>query len=167
MNQPIPEKNTDFETRSLDAICVNTSELRHPVWHLVKYLLAGISFGIILTKAEVISWFRIQEMFRLQSFHMYGVIGSAVVVGCLSVGLIKKFSVRTIYGEEIVLTKKPFNKGQVIGGLLFGFGWVMTGACPGPMFALIGSGVSVMTATLFSAIAGTWFYGLIRAKLPH
>lgn len=167
MSPKLQDNNTDFETRSLDAICVNTSELNHPVWYLIKYLMAGICFGIILTKAEVISWFRIQEMFRLESFHMYGVIGSAVTVGMLSVWLIKKFSIKTIYGEEIALPKKAFNQGQVYGGLLFGFGWAMTGACPGPMYALLGTGASVMLISLLSAIAGTWFYGWIREKIPH
>jgi uncharacterized membrane protein YedE/YeeE len=121
----------------------------------------------MLVKSEVISWFRIQEMFHLQSFHMYGVIGSAVVTGILSILLIKKLNIKTIYGEPIVLIPKKFNKGQVYGGLLFGFGWALTGACPGPLFALIGTGASVIVVTLFSAIAGTWVYGLIREKLPH
>lgn len=159
--------DTDFEVRSLDAVCVNTSELKHPGWYQLKYLIAGIVFGIILTKSEVISWFRIQEMFRLQSFHMYGVIGSAVAVGAISVFIIKKYNIKTIYGEPIVLDSKPFSKGQVFGGLLFGFGWAITGACPGPLFAQIGTGASVTVITLLSAIAGTWVYGLIRNKLPH
>ena len=161
------ETNTDFETRSLDTICVNTSELMHPWWYNFKYTIAGILFGIVLTKAEVISWFRIQEMFRLQSFHMFGVIGSAVVTGALSVLIIKKYKIKTIYGEPVDLQDKPFNKGQVIGGLLFGFGWAMTGACPGPLYAQIGTGATVIMVTLFSAIAGTWVYGLVRDKLPH
>ena len=161
------ETNTDFETRSLDTICVNTSELMHPWWYNFKYTIAGILFGIVLTKAEVISWFRIQEMFRLQSFHMFGVIGSAVVTGALSVFIIKKYKVKTIYGEPVDLQDKPFNKGQVIGGLLFGFGWAMTGACPGPLYAQIGTGATVIMVTLFSAIAGTWVYGLVRDQLPH
>jgi uncharacterized membrane protein YedE/YeeE len=118
-------------------------------------------------KAEIISWFRIQEMFRFQSFHMYGVIGSAVVVGIISVFLIKKFNVKTIYGEKIEFHPRTFNKGQVIGGLLFGLGWAITGACPGPLFAQIGSGATVIAVTLLSAVAGTWVYGLIREKLPH
>jgi uncharacterized membrane protein YedE/YeeE len=164
--QPI-ENNTDFETRSLDADCANNEDLKHPWWHNFKYLFAGTLFGIILTKAEVISWFRIQEMFRLQSFHMFGVIGSAIAVGAASVFLIKKYKVKTIYGENISLPSKSFNKGQVIGGLLFGFGWAITGACPGPLFAQIGAGSTVIIVTLFSAIAGTWFYGLLRNKLPH
>lgn len=167
MNQPIKQTNTDFETRSLDAVSENSSELTHPWWFNLKYLVVGLLFGIILTKAEVISWFRIQEMFRLQSFHMFGVIGSAVAVGALSVLLIKKFHIKTIYGEEVDLPERPFNKGQIIGGLLFGFGWAMTGACPGPLFAQIGTGATVVIVTLFSAITGTWVYGLLRDKLPH
>ena len=98
---------------------------------------------------------------------MYGVIGSAVVIGVISVWLIKKFNIRTIYGEEIIFHPKTFNKGQVIGGLLFGLGWAITGACPGPLFALVGSGATVIIATLLSAIAGTWAYGYFRDKLPH
>ena len=133
----------------------------------IKYAVAGVLFGILLVKSEVISWFRIQEMFRLKSFHMYGVIGSAVAIGMLSVWLIKKFKLKTIYGEPIVLPDKKFSKGQVYGGLLFGAGWALTGACPGPLFALIGSGATVILATLASAIAGTWVYGWMRDKLPH
>ena len=163
----LKELNTDFEVRSLDTICINESHLQHPWWYNFKYLVAGILFGILLVKAEVISWFRIQEMFRLQSFHMYGVIGSAVVVGAISVWLIKKFNVKTIHGETIELHPKKFNKGQVIGGLIFGFGWAITGACPGPLFALIGNGATVVIVVLLSAVAGTWVYGLLRDKLPH
>lgn len=159
--------NTGFEVRSLDAICVNESELKHPWWHNIKYLLAGVFFGIILVKAEVISWFRIQEMFRLQSFHMYGVLGSAVVTGIISVQIIKHFKLTSIYGEPILLPQKKFNKGQVYGGILFGLGLAITGACPGPLFAQIGTGLSVVIVTLLSAIAGTWCYGLLREKLPH
>ncbi len=162
-----PDENTDFEVRSLDAVCVNESHLRHPWWFNFKYMLVGIAFGIIFVKAEVISWYRIQEMFRFQSFHMYGVIGSAVAVGMISVWLIKKLGVKTIYGEAIEFHPKKFNKGNVYGALLFGFGWALTGACPGPLFAQIGTGVLAVTATLLSAIAGTWVYGLIRERLPH
>ncbi len=118
-------------------------------------------------KAEIISWFRIQEMFRLQSFHMYGVIGSAVVVGMISVFLIKKFNIKTIYGEKIEFHDKTFNKGQIYGGLMFGLGWAITGACPGPLFAQIGTGASVIAVTLLSAIAGTFVYGKYRDYLPH
>jgi uncharacterized membrane protein YedE/YeeE len=166
-HQRFPTENTDFEVRSLDTICVNESELKHPFWNNLKYLFAGLLFGIILVKAEVISWFRIQEMFRLQSFHMYGVIGSAVAVGMLSVWLIKKYKLKTIDGESIEFVPKKFNKGNIYGGLIFGFGWAITGACPGPLFAQIGTGATVIIVTLLSAIAGTWVYGKLRPKLPH
>ena len=161
------EKSTDFEVRSQDAICVNESRLEHKWYHNIKYLVVGILFGIVFVKAEVISWFRIQEMFRLQSFHMYGIIGSAIVTAMISVFLIKRFNIKTIYGEKIVFHPKKFNKGQIYGGLLFGFGWAVTGACPGPLYAQIGTGATVIIVTLLSAVAGTWVYGLIREKLPH
>ncbi len=161
------ETNTDFEVRSLDTIGINESHLTHKWYHNIKYLVVGIIFGIVFVKAEIISWFRIQEMFRLQSFHMYGVIGSAVVVGMISVWLIKKFNIKTMYGERIEFHTKSFNKGQVYGGLLFGLGWAITGACPGPLFAQIGTGATVIIVTLLSAIAGTWVYGYFREKLPH
>ena len=167
IQSPPPVQNTDFEARSLDAICTNESELRHPLWHNLKYLVAGILFGFVLVKSEVVSWFRIQEMFRLQSFHMYGVIGSAVITGIISISLIKKFRIKTIYGEHIELPRKKFNKGQILGGLLFGSVWPLTGACPGPLYAQIGAGYTVILFTLLSAIAGTWVYGLLREKLPH
>lgn len=163
----VQETNTDFEVRSLDAVCVNESHLEHKWWHNLKYLAAGMLFGLLLIKAEVISWYRIQEMFRFQSFHMFGIIGSAVVVGMISVWLIRKFNIKTIYGETVEIHPKKFNKGQVIGGLIFGFGWALTGACPGPLFALIGSGITVIIVVLLSAIAGTWVYGYFREKLPH
>jgi uncharacterized protein len=159
--------DTDFETRSQDTICVNESQLMHKWYHHLKYLVVGILFGIVLVKSEVVSWFRIQEMFRFQSFHMYGVIGSAVVVGIISVLLIKRFKLKTIYGEPVQFHTKQFNKGQVIGGLLFGFGWAVTGACPGPIFAQIGTGVTVAIVVLLSAVAGTWVYGKVRDRLPH
>lgn len=158
---------TEFERRAQDAMCVNESQLEHRWYHQLKYALAGILFGIIFIKAEIISWFRIQEMFRFQSFHMYGVIGSAVVVGVISVWLIKKFNIKTIYGETVTFHPKEFNKGNIYGGLLFGFGWAMTGACPGPLYAQIGSGALVIVVTLLSAIAGTFVYGVLRDRLPH
>jgi uncharacterized protein len=133
----------------------------------LKYAAVGFIFGIAFVKAEIVSWFRIQEMFRLESFHMYGIIGTAVCVGALSVFLIKKFKVKTFSGEEISIEPKVFDKGQIYGGLLFGFGWAMTGACPGPLFAQIGTGASVILVTLLSAIAGTWTYGYFEKKLPH
>ncbi len=161
------DSEKDVKLRELDAICVNESRLEHKWYHNLKYLVMGILFGIILVKAEVISWFRIQEMFRLQSFHMYGIIGSAVIVGIISILVIKKFNIKTIYGEPIKISKKKFNKGQVYGGLIFGLGWALTGACPGPLFAQIGTGATVVSITLLSAIAGTWVYGYFREKLPH
>lgn len=133
----------------------------------LKYLFVGIMFGIVFVKAEIVSWFRIQEMFRLQSFHMYGVIGSAVMVGMISVFLIKKFNIKTVDGETVVFHPKKFQKGQIFGGLIFGLGWAITGACPGPLFAQIGSGYVVVIATLLSAIAGTWTYGYFKEKLPN
>ena len=162
-----PMVDHDYEVRSLDMVCVNDSALKHPWWYNLKYLVTGALFGIILVKSEVISWFRIQEMFRLQSFHMFGVIGTAVVVGMISVALIKKFKVKTIYGEPIVFHPKKFNKGQIIGGVMFGLGWALTGACPGPLFAQIGTGAFVVVVVILSAIAGTWTYGYFREKLPH
>ena len=121
------------------------------VWNNLKYAVVGIVFGIVFVKAEIISWFRIQEMFRLQSFHMFGVIGTAVAVGAISV----------------VIADKTFSKGQIYGGLMFGFGWALTGACPGPLFAHIGAGFYVITVVLASAIAGTWVYGYFSSNLPH
>lgn len=134
---------------------------------LLKYVITGMLFGIILVKAEVISWFRIQEMFRLQSFHMYGVIGSAVVTGAISIFLIKKFNIKTISGEEIHIAPRKFDKGQIYGGLSFGIGWAITGACPGPLFAQIGAGYLTVIITLLSAAFGTWMYGRLRHVLPH
>ena len=160
------QQNTDFEVRSLDA-AVNESELAHPWWYNIKYALAGVWFGIVLVKSEVVSWFRIQEMFHLQSFHMYGTIGTAVLTGIIAVWIIKRFKLKTIHGEPIILLPKEFNKGQVYGGLLFGFGWALTGACPGPLFALIGTGATVILVVLASAIAGTWVYGYLHDTLPR
>lgn len=132
-----------------------------------KYLIVGLLFGVVFVKAEVVSWFRIQEMFRLQSFHMYGIIGSAVMVAMLSIWLIKKFGVKTLSGEPITIKPKEFNKGQIYGGILFGLGWAVTGACPGPLFAQIGTGATVVVVTLISAVFGTWVYGKFRDRLPH
>jgi uncharacterized membrane protein YedE/YeeE len=159
--------NTDFEVRSLDEAGINESKLTDKWYQCLRYTVAGTAFGIVLIKSEVISWFRIQEMFHLQSFHMYGVIGSAIMVAAIFVWLIKRFNIKTISGEKIEFHRKPFSKGQVIGGLLFGLGWAITGACPGPLFAQIGSGATVIAVTLLSAIAGTWVYGYFREKLPH
>lgn len=167
MQQVSHLENTDFEVKSLDKENAGQSNQAEKWTANLKYLVVGVLFGIVFVKAEVVSWFRIQEMFRLQSFHMYGVIGSAVVTGMLSVWLIKKFNIKTIKGDPITFQKKKFNKGQIYGGLLFGFGWALTGACPGPMFAQIGMGATAVIATLLSAIAGTWVYGKFREQLPH
>ncbi len=157
----------DLRTRELDSICVNESTLRHPWWYNFKYAAWGILFGIVFVKAEIVSWFRIQEMFRFESFHMYGVIGTAVMVGLISVVIIKRTKARTIYGEEIHIPDKTFNKGQIYGAFIFGLGWAITGACPGPLFAQVGAGFSVVIVTLLCAVVGTWVYGLLRERLPH
>ena len=138
-----------------------------PWWYNLRYAAWGTLFGIVFVKAEIISWFRIQEMFRFESFHMYGVIGSAVVVGVISVQLIKRLKAKTFSGEPIVITDKVFNKGMIYGSILFGLGWAITGACPGPLFAQVGAGYSVIIVTFLSALAGTWLYGLLRERLPH
>lgn len=160
------ESKQSIETRHQDAMCTNEAQTNHPMWHNLKYLVVGIAFGIVFVKAEIISWFRIQEMFRLQSFFMYGVIGTAVVVGAVSVFLIKKFNIKTMSGETVKFEKKTFSQGQIYGGLIFGIGWAITGACPGPLFAQIGSGFFAVLVTLLSAIAGTWVYGYLSDKLP-
>jgi uncharacterized membrane protein YedE/YeeE len=157
----------NLENKNTDTEGINGSQLKDSAFGNLKYLIVGIFFGIVFVKAEIISWYRIQEMFQLQSFFMYGVIGSAVVVGIISIWLIKKFDIKTLQGEKIEIQPKIFSKGQIYGGLLFGFGWAITGACPGPLFAQIGTGVTVIVVTLVSAIAGTWVYGLLKDKLPH
>ncbi|TVP54421.1 MAG: transporter, partial [Mongoliibacter sp.] len=146
----IKEKKVDIK----DAVC-DSPNMQQTSESLLKYLIVGVLFGIIFVKAEVISWFRIQEMFRLQSFHMYGIIGSAIAVGALSIQIIKKFDIKSLRGESINIPKKEFRKGQIIGGFIFGLGWAITGACPGPLYAQIGTGFTVVAVTLLSAIAGT------------
>jgi uncharacterized protein len=133
----------------------------------LNYFIVGLVFGFVLVKSEVVSWFRIQEMFRFQSFHMFGIIGSALMVAMISVFLIKRFKLKTFSGEEIKIEPKKFNWGHVIGGLIFGFGWALTGACPGPLYALMGSGVLVIGVVLLSAVFGTFVYGVAKDKLPH
>ena len=133
----------------------------------LKYLLFGTVFGIILYKAEVISWFRIQEMFHFQSFHMYGIIGSAVVTGMISIMIIKKKNLKTISGEVIKIIDKQLTKGTIIGGILFGLGWALTGACPGPLYALVGAGYASIAIALVSAILGVYLYGAVKNKLPQ
>lgn len=133
-----------------------------------RYLFIGTIFGITLAKAEVISWFRIYEMFKFQSFHMYGVIGSAVVLGIIVIQIIKRNKLKSIDGERIIVAPKQFSWARyLIGGSIFGLGWALTGACPGPMFILLGNGVGVILVVIASAVLGTYVYGKIRHKLPH
>ncbi len=135
---------------------------------LLTYLVLGGGLGIVFTKSEVISWFRIQEMFRFDSFHMYGIIGTAVAVAALSVFMIKRLSLTTVRGDEIRIPPKEFGRmgsRYWIGGTFFGFGWALLGACPGPIFALIGNGITVIIVALASGVIGTWFYGFLRARL--
>ena len=134
----------------------------------IKFILLGILFGIILVKSEVVSWFRIQEMFRFESFHMYGIIGSAIVVGAISILIIKRFGIKSIGGEEINPKPKPFNKkGNIIGGIIFGLGWGLIGACPGPLYAIFGAGYTSYILAIVGALAGVLGYGIIKQKLPH
>src|SRR5512140_2002446 len=129
-------------------------------------LLLGIFFGVLLTNGEVISWFRIQEMFRFDSFHMYGVIGSAVIVGALAMFALSKLRARALGGKSIVIERNALGKGTVIGGFLFGVGWALTGACPGPLYALVGSGYAAFLVALLSAVGGALVYGYLHEKLP-
>lgn len=134
----------------------------------IKYIIIGIVFGIALSKAEIVSWYRIYEMFRFESFHMYGVIGSAVMIGIVIVQLIKRKHLKSIEGQEIVINPKTSGFARYfIGGSIFGLGWALTGACPGPMFILLGQGFAVMSVVIFSSIIGTFVYGLVKHKLPH
>lgn len=147
----------------------SSTRARDSALTLLAYLTLGTLFGIVITKTEVISWFRIQEMFRFQSFHMYGVMCSAVVVAWLGLFLLRRSGVQSLTGHPIVVPAKIMGRGTRYwaGGTLFGIGWALVGACPGPLFALIGNGVSVMLVTTLSALAGTWSYGMLRDRLPH
>ncbi len=140
---------------------------RERLW---PYVTLGVFLGVVFTRTEVVSWFRIQEMFRFQAFHMYGVIGSAVVVAALGVWLIKRFDASSLTGHPMELARVPFKAPGYqfwAGGTLFGLGWGLLGACPGPMFVLMGNGVSVMVVALASAVLGAWSYGALRRHLPH
>jgi len=136
---------------------------------LIPYFLVGVAFGAVLLASEVISWFRIQEMFRFESFHMYGIIASAIVVAGLSIEIIKRLGVKGPDGRPLGLPPKQLGSGirYLVGGVLFGIGWALTGACPGPLVALVGGGVPVMTVAIASALLGTWVYGYLRPRLPH
>ena len=134
----------------------------------LKFLWVGIFFGIILTKSEVASWFRIYEMFKFQSFHMYGVIGSAVMIGIVIMYFIKNQKIKTLEGQDIIVAEKKKGLSRnLIGGIIFGFGWALGGACPGPMFALIGKGALPVVVVLFGAVLGAFAYHGVKHKLPH
>ncbi|MCZ2101445.1 MAG: YeeE/YedE family protein [Chitinophagales bacterium] len=135
---------------------------------VLKYLLAGIVFGIVMAKSEAISWYRIQEMFRFQAFHMYGIIGVAVILGMIGVFLIKKFKIRDYHGNPILFHPKDRSIPRyLIGGVIFGMGWALSGACPGPMVVNIGYGFLTMTIVFLFALVGTYLYGVVKSKLPH
>ncbi|HPG07875.1 MAG TPA: YeeE/YedE family protein [Saprospiraceae bacterium] len=135
---------------------------------LLSFFLVGILFGIVATKSEVISWFRIHEMFRFESFHMYGVIGSAVVFGIITMLIMKKLPVKTIDGKLVVYKVKAMQvKRFLIGGSIFGMGWGLIGACPGPMFTMLGHGFLIFGVVIVSAVVGAFVYGAIRDYLPH
>ena len=134
----------------------------------IKYLLVGVVFGITLTKAEIISWYRIYEMFRFQSFHMYGVIGTSVVLGIVIIQFIKRSKLKSIEGEEISIPPKDKGwKRYLFGGTIFGLGWALTGACPGPLFIQVGNGFLVMLVAIAAALLGTYCYGILKDRLPH
>ena len=140
---------------------------------MLGYLLIGTGLGIVFVKSEVVSWFRIQEMFRFDSFHMYGIIGSAVAVAAFGAWLIRRFGLQTLAGEPIAIPDKQWGESRIpgvryaLGGIVFGLGWALLGACPGPIFALLGGGVPVIAVALVAAMAGTYAYGVLRPRLPH
>lgn len=131
------------------------------------YIIFGVIFGIVLTKSEVISWFRIQNMFQFKELHMYLIIGSGVVIGAISMLIVKQLKLKAFNGEELRYEGKKYNKGFIIGGVMFGFGWAITGACPGPIFAQIGAGQFPALFTLSGALVGAYLYHSLKAKLPH
>ena len=163
-NTVLPDTDIEINTDP----CADPSATKPLPFSLAfTFLIAGIYFGVLLTKAQVISWIRIQEIFHFQSFHMYGVIGSAIITGAIGVQLLRYRRIRSVTQQAITIRKVAFHKGQILGGLIFGIGWALTGACPGPIFAVIGSGYSVFIVILVSALAGTWVYGKLRNRLPH
>ncbi len=134
----------------------------------LKFIIAGVVFGIIMSKSEAVSWYRIQEMFRFQSFHMYGIIGTAVVVGMIAIAIIKKNRLKDISGKLIVISEKENGwKRYLFGGTIFGLGWAFTGACPGPIFVLLGQGYQVMLLVIAGALLGTWLFGAVNKQLPY
>lgn len=132
----------------------------------IKYLVVGIFFGFVLTKGEAISWYRIQEMFHFESFHMFGIFMTAIPTGAICLLIIRKFNIRTFDHQPIEMPRKEYHHGIIPGSLIFGFGWALTGACPGPLYAQIGAGYTVTIVTLMAAILGTWTYGKIQTYLP-
>ena len=136
---------------------------------LLPYFLLGSAFGIVIVEAEVVSWFRMQEMFRFDAFHMYGIMGTAVLTAGVSLLTIKRLGIRGLDGEPLGLAPKTLGTGvrYLVGGAMFGLGWSLTGACPGPLVALVGAGTPVMLVAILSALAGTWTYGALRQRLPH
>jgi hypothetical protein len=160
---------TDASVPDFDGCGSSGADQRIRPAFLLVYLLLGVAFGVVLTRSEVLSWFRIQEMFHFQSFRMYGFIGSAIATAAASIALIKASGLSSADGKPIVIPRRPLGSGiqYAVGGTIFGMGWALTGACPGPLFALIGNGVSVMTVAVLSALAGTWAYGWLRPSLPH
>ena len=136
--------------------------------NILKYLVVGFIFGIVLTKSEAVSWYRIYEMFQFQSFHMYGIISVAILTGVIGIQLIKRNQIKDIKGEAIVIQDKEKGSARYwIGGILFGLGWALVGSCPGPIFILIGAGFCTVFIVLFGALLGTYLYGLLKNKLPH
>lgn len=164
-----PEPITD-EQRIIPKGETTTGAVGESPASLLFYLFHGAALGLLFTKAEVVSWFRIQEMFRFQSIHMFGTIGSAVIVGAISLIIIKRIGARSLNGERIVVAPKEWTPGLKrywLGGTLFGLGWSLLGACPGPLFTLVGSGYLVVLVAIASALVGTWAYAFLRDRLPH
>lgn len=135
---------------------------------LLRFFLVGIIFGIVLTKSEAVSWYRIYEMFQFQSFHMYGIIMVAIATGLIGIQIFKRLKIKDFSGEKIeILDKEKGFTRYVVGGILFGLGWGLVGCCPGPIFILLGTGIYSVALVLFGALLGTYLYGLLKDKLPH
>ena len=164
----VPRTALPAPARAALPVPVATTDARARVG-LATYAALGVGFGFLLVRAELVSWFRMQEMFRFHAFHMYGVFASALAVAVPAVTLLERRGARTLDDATIRVPPKAMGRGvrYVAGGLLFGVGWALTGACPGPLFALAGAGVGVMGVALLAALAGTWAYGRVRARLPH
>lgn len=162
-------ENLNIQEINSDASAGETSvSTGKAIGRLVVYFLIGLYFGIVLIKAEVVSWYRIQEMFHFQAIHMYGIIGLAVAVGAVSVAIARLLKLKSFAGEALDLKGKPFNKvGNLAGGIIFGFGWAMTGACPGPLYAILGAGYFPVLFALVFAFLGVVVYGTLRPRLPH